>query len=202
MWAWAILPFAIHALAMAADEAWFHRRRGLPRWERWGHPADTATVLLCYAIALFLDPTRGNLILYAAAAGLSLLFVTKDEWIHARLCGGGETWLHAFLFTLHPVLLFLVGAHWQWGGNAGGSGVSGTTGSDGSHAVFAAFLAGQAVLTALFMTWQIAYWNGPWAPPLLPEAAGPSSAKTRGSPRAERADRTGQAGRVPAGEVA
>jgi hypothetical protein len=187
MWAWAILPFAVHALAMAADEAWFHRRRGLPRWERWGHPADTATVLLCYAIAIFLEPARGNLILYAAAAGFSLLFVTKDEWIHARHCTGGEMWLHAFLFTLHPVLLFLVGAHWQR---------DGFLRADGSHAVFTAFLSGQAALTALFMAWQIAYWNGPWAPPLPAETGRPGSAEARGQPQDRRA------GHVSAKEVA
>jgi hypothetical protein len=166
MWIWAILPFAVHALAMMVDEAWFHRRRGLPRWERWGHPADTATVLLCYVLALALEPTRGNLNLYVAAAAFSTLFVTKDEWIHARACGGGEMWLHAFLFALHPVLLSLVGAHWYLGGSATAAG-----GADGSHAVFAVFLAGQAVVTGLFMAWQALYWNGPWAPSLAMEAA-------------------------------
>lgn len=190
MWAWAIIPFAVHSLAMAADEAWFHRRRGLPRWERLGHPADTATVLLCYAIALFLEPTRGHQILYAAAAGFSLLFVTKDEWIHARHCAGGEMWLHAFLFTLHPVLLGLIGVHWL------GGAFPGADGTETSHAVFGAFLAGQAVLTALFLAWQIAYWNGPWAPPLPVEARGPESREAGGRPP----DR--KAGRIPAAEAA
>lgn len=159
MWFWAPLPFAVHALAMVVDEAWFHRRRGLPRWERLGHPADTATVLGCWILALAMEPARGNLPIYIAAAVLSTLFVTKDEWIHAGACTGGEMWLHAFLFAMHPVLLGVVGFHWQAAGAGAG------------HAFFGAFLAGQAAVTALFLLWQLIYWNGPWAPPLPAEAA-------------------------------
>jgi len=28
---------------MGVDEFYFHRRRGLPRWERLAHPLDTMT---------------------------------------------------------------------------------------------------------------------------------------------------------------
>lgn len=153
-WHLACLPFAIHAAAMAADEAWFHRRRGLPAWERWGHPADTATVLACYLLALNLPPGQGNLAVYAAAAACSTLFVTKDEWVHAGRCPGGEHWLHAFLFALHPVLLALAGLH------AFLPRVPGEAGRDFFHV----FLVGQAALAGAFLLWQVLYWNGPWAP--------------------------------------
>lgn len=159
MWHFAPALFVIHGIAMVVDEAWFHRRRGLPRWERWGHPADTATVLLCYVLALALEPAQGNLAVYTGAAVLSTLFVTKDEWIHAGACTGGEMWLHAFLFAMHPVLLFLAGAYW-WSSGVGAAGEAG-----GGRGFFGAFLAGQAVVTALFLAWQALYWNGPWAPP-------------------------------------
>lgn len=159
-WAWyaAPAPYLVHALAMAADEAWYHRRRGLGRWERWGHPADTLTVLVCYLLALA-APAAG-LGLYLAAAAFSTLFVTKDEWIHAGACTGGEMWLHAFLFALHPVLLLLAGLHgWTAPGSASGGAPAG-----GGHAFFGAFLAGQAAVTGMFLLWQTFYWNGPWAP--------------------------------------
>jgi hypothetical protein len=159
MQAWHLAPilFLAHAAAMVVDEAWFHRRRGLPRWERWGHPADTLTVLLCYVLALVLAPGRDGAALYVAAAALSTLFVTKDEWVHAGNCTGGEMWLHAFLFAMHPVLLALAGL-WRFRSPA--------PGAEAGHAFFGAFLAGQAAVTGIFLLWQILYWNGPWAPPL------------------------------------
>jgi hypothetical protein len=151
MWRLACIPFVIHSLAMLTDELRFHRSRGLPRWERWGHPADTLTVLACYAVALL----GGGLGVYLAASLFSLLFVTKDEWIHARRCTGGEMWLHAFLFSLHPVLLALLGWH--------AYGPSGAAGD--ARAFFAVFIAGQAWVTCAFLLWQILYWNGPWPRP-------------------------------------
>ena len=163
MWYLAPIPFVIHSLAMLADEGWFHRRRGLPRWERWGHPADTLTILPCYGLALFAPPTQGNLVAYVAAAVFSTLFITKDEWVHARHCTGGEMWLHAFLFGLHPVLLGLVGFHWQSSAGAG-------------SAFFAAFLAGQAALTVIFLAYQTLYWNVSWKRLHPPTAAPPPSA--------------------------
>ena len=42
-----MLPIALQAMAMVVDEGWFHRRRGLPRWERLGHPLDTLTIAVC-----------------------------------------------------------------------------------------------------------------------------------------------------------
>lgn len=157
LWHFAAAPFVIHGAAMVVDEAWFHRRRGLPRWERWGHPADTATVLLCWVLALTLRPA--DLWIFVAAAVFSALFVTKDEWVHARACTGGEMWLHAFLFTMHPVLLFLAGAWLKAGGSAS---------SAPGMGFFGIFLAGQAVLAAGFLVWQAVYWNGPWAPATAP----------------------------------
>ncbi|MEO7425719.1 MAG: hypothetical protein ABI036_11065 [Fibrobacteria bacterium] len=141
---------------MLVDELWFHRRRGLPAWERWGHPLDTLTVLACYALALALPPTRNGLLLYAGAAIVSTLFITKDEWVHARHCGGGESWLHACLFSLHPVLLAIAGA-WRFLPSPGPGLGPGT-----DHAFFGDFLVIQAALTGAFLCYQLLYWNGPW----------------------------------------
>jgi hypothetical protein len=170
MWRLAILPFLIHGLGMLVDELWFHRRRGLPAWERWGHPLDTLTVLACYALALALPPTRNGLFLYAGAAIVSTLFITKDEWIHARHCGGGESWLHACLFALHPVLLAIAGA-WRFLPGFGPSGFGPVLGSGPGlgpgpdHAFFGTFLLIQIALTGAFLGYQLLYWNGPWKTP-------------------------------------
>jgi hypothetical protein len=142
---------------MLMDEAWYHRRRGLPRWERWGHPLDTLTVLICYALALFRIGPQGNLPVYLAAAVFSALFVTKDEWIHAQACSGGEMWLHACLFALHPVLLGLAGMY-----------MLGIGGETPGRDFFGIFLAGQTSVTGLFLAYQLLYWNGPWKPALPP----------------------------------
>src|SRR5258708_18222986 len=104
--------FGTQAALMVVDEFYFHHKRSLPRWERIGHPLDTLSVLVCYAISLAFSPTHGWLGLYALAAAFSCLLITKDEFVHAKLCGPGEHWLHAVLFVLHPVVLTLAAILW------------------------------------------------------------------------------------------
>jgi 2-polyprenyl-6-hydroxyphenyl methylase/3-demethylubiquinone-9 3-methyltransferase len=65
--------------------------------------------------------------------------VTKDEAVHARLCGSGEHWLHALLFVLHPVVLAAFALLW-WTDHRG-------------------LLAGQLVLTLGFLGYQLVWWN-------------------------------------------
>lgn len=130
---------AVQAALMAADEGYFHRRRGLPRWERIGHPLDTLTVAACLAWACVASPTRANVIVYAALAFVSCLFVTKDEFVHRRHCTPAECWLHALLFVVHPVVLACF--CWAW--------------IDGAAWVIRAQLA----LTAALVAYQIVYWS-------------------------------------------
>lgn len=132
--AW-FVPIGLQAFAMIVDEAYFHRRRDLPRWERLGHPLDTLTIVLCLAWLLL----GGNLQIYVALAITSTLFVTKDEWVHTKHCSAGEHWLHAVLFALHPIVLTGFG-YLAWRGETG-------------------ILVGQLVVTLAFMTYQLVYWN-------------------------------------------
>jgi len=133
----------LQTAAMLVDELYFHRRRGLPRWERVGHPVDTLSVLACYALALASTPNEANLVAYAALAAFSCLLVTKDELVHSARCSAGEQWLHALLFVLHPIVLG--GAALLWFRHERG------------------LLALLASLTAGFGLYQITYWNVPWA---------------------------------------
>jgi 2-polyprenyl-6-hydroxyphenyl methylase / 3-demethylubiquinone-9 3-methyltransferase len=109
------IPIAAQALAMVVDEGWFHRRRGLPRWERIGHPLDTLTIVMCLAWLVITSPSSTTLGVYIGLATFSTLFVTKDEPVHAKLCGAGEHWLHAMLFVLHPIVLAAFGLLWWCG---------------------------------------------------------------------------------------
>ncbi len=152
MWPWAVLPFVAQGALILADER-LHLKRGLPAWERWGHPLDTFATAACYALAFVLPRTAAGLAVYAAAAIVACLCVSKDEWVHARHCGAGEGWLHALLFMLHPVLLALAGI-WAFADRS-------PAGSPGD-ARFRTFLEVQLMLTIAFGAWQIAYWNGPW----------------------------------------
>ena len=114
-----LLPACLQMLAMFADELVFHRRRGLPRWERLGHPLDTLTAALCYGwLALNPAPTSGALQVYLGLCAFSCLFITKDEFVHARLCEPMETWLHAVLFVLHPLVFLGFGVLWHLGTHA------------------------------------------------------------------------------------
>lgn len=106
------LLFGAQALVMFLDEFHYHHRRGLPRWERVGHPLDTASVLGCLLLVLLRPFGAPALRTYAMLAIFSCLFVTKDEWIHARVCSRGEHRLHLLLFALHPMVLAAVA--WMW----------------------------------------------------------------------------------------
>ena len=136
------IPLLIQAVLMFIDEIHFHRLRGLPRWERVGHPIDTFSVLLCYGVALTQPPSGGALTVYAALAILSCLLITKDEFVHARLCPPAEQWLHALLFVVHPIVLGATGLLWF------------------KHKT--AILAGQSAMTVAFGCYQLIYWNHPW----------------------------------------
>ena len=138
-----VAPFVVQAAVMFVDERVYHRRRGLPRYERIGHPIDTLSAALCYAWLVFARPTRAHACAYAAIAIVSALVVTKDEPIHARACSPGEHWVHALLFMLHPIVLGAAAYVW-WTGR------------------LRALLVAELALTIAFAAYQLAYWNGPW----------------------------------------
>ncbi|HTJ46581.1 MAG TPA: hypothetical protein VL463_30955 [Kofleriaceae bacterium] len=134
-----LVPAALQAAAMAADEGYFHRRRGLPRWERRGHPIDTLSVAIAYAYLALASPTTTHAEIFALIAFASCVIVTKDEPIHARLCTAGEHWLHAILFVLHPIVFACFAALW-W-----------------QHVTTPIAL--QLALTIAFGLYQITYWR-------------------------------------------
>ena len=134
------LPFAIQGLVMFFDELYFHRKRGLPLWERLGHPLDTLTVLGCYLFMLFNQPTDLNLKIYIGLAVFSCLFITKDEFVHSEHCEPAENWLHSLLFVLHPICFLAAFLVWQ------------------EQKDFI-FLKAQAVVIFCFMIYQITYWS-------------------------------------------
>jgi 2-polyprenyl-6-hydroxyphenyl methylase/3-demethylubiquinone-9 3-methyltransferase len=139
--AWLAIPIGLQALAMIVDEGVFHRRRGLPKWERIGHPLDTLTIALCLAWLVATRPSDAHaLAIYVALAAFSTLFVTKDEPIHTRLCTAGEQWLHSLLFVLHPIVLAAFGMLWWAGGHE-------------------AILVGQLAVVVAFGGYQVTYWN-------------------------------------------
>jgi hypothetical protein len=167
-WTWALLaPLGVQAAAMLCDELYFHRKRGLGLWERVGHPLDTLTMLACIGWALLTTPTPRTMACYAIFAVLSCAVITKDEFVHTRRCSGGEHWLHAVLFVVHPLSLASVGAVWlardRWGGGLpdwfGGSMIRAPL----APLPFASqLLPGQFALTAAFCLYQALYWNLPW----------------------------------------
>lgn len=128
----------IQGAAILFDEFVFHRRRGLPRWERIGHPIDTLSVVACLMFLIFVDRTPTAEKIYIAMAVGSSILVTKDEWVHRKLCSAEEMWLHAILFMVHPLMLFTAMAEWEQ-----------------SRPLFMAMAGGVVV----FLVYQIVYWN-------------------------------------------
>jgi hypothetical protein len=98
---------------MVIDEFYFHRRRGLPLWERVGHPADTLSVLACFLFVLNTPLTKSSLLIYSVMCIFSCLLVTKDEFVHQSICPAGEHWLHSILFILHPISFLAVYFIWS-----------------------------------------------------------------------------------------
>ena len=76
------------------------------------HFLDTLIFLACLVLPILVAPTPPNIRLFAWMAVGSCLLITKDEFIHQRLCSGGEHWLHAVLFILHPIVLFATAFLW------------------------------------------------------------------------------------------
>lgn len=143
MWLIGAVPFLVQIVAIGVDEYYFHIKRGLPKWERIGHPLDTLTVLLCFAFALIIAPSEGMIKWYVALGILSCLMITKDEFVHKHYCPPAEHWLHAVLFINHPILLTSMGLMWYYG-----------------HGFL--FLALQALAVFGFFLYQVIYWNFIW----------------------------------------
>ncbi len=135
-----LIPVAIQSIAMFVDEFYFHRKRGLPRWERVGHPIDTLSVLLCYLFLLVTLPTQENIYIYAGLCAFSCLLITKDEFVHSERCEASENWLHAILFVLHPITFLSAGIMWY-------------------QDLSVDFLFLQPLVVAGFMLYQIIYWS-------------------------------------------
>lgn len=143
------LVFVVQAAVMLVDELHYHHQRGLPRWERIGHPLDTASVLACFALVLLRPFEAATVRIYAALALFSSLFVTKDEWVHARLCSAGERRLHTLLFALHPLALACVG--WLW------PRIHPRVGAPDAR--LTVIFGTQFALALVFFIYQILYWN-------------------------------------------
>ena len=134
------VPFLFQGVAMFFDEIYFHRKRGLPLWERIGHPLDSLSVLLCYGFIYLKNPTTANIYIYIGLCAFSSLLITKDEFIHTEKCEARENWLHAFLFVLHPITFLCAGIIWK-------------------ENLSQPFLLFQPVVIFAFMMYQIIYWS-------------------------------------------
>ncbi len=141
------LPFLIQAFAIGFDEFYFHLKRGLPRWERIGHPVDTLSTIACFAYVLFTPYSTASLPYFITLCIISSLLITKDEWVHRKHCEGREQWLHALLFINHPLLLIALGILWSF---------------FTKHPLFFVFASIQLGLSALFFSYQLIYWNFLW----------------------------------------
>ncbi len=150
----AALPVLVQAAALAFDEFVFHHRRGLPRWECLGHPLDTFSVLVPTCVAAFAHLDQRSFIVFVGTALFSCFFVTKDEWVHARLCDAREQWLHAVLFICHPLVFVSLGILWMW---RDAPQIFGLNAQYIPITMMALYF--QAVLLAVFLVYQVIYWN-------------------------------------------
>ena len=147
------LPFLVQAVCIFFDEYVYHLKRGLPRWERIGHPLDTFSVLACFLFVLFIPYSPAGIKYYVGVALMSCVLITKDEFVHKHVCPASEQWLHALLFVNHSILLSVLGVLWP-----SLTGEPLFTWLPNSSMIWV-FLWSQTLLTALFLFYQIVYWN-------------------------------------------
>jgi hypothetical protein len=148
-----IVPLLFQGLAILVDEFYFHHKRGLPRWERWGHPLDTLVSFFCLLFLLFVSFSEKSLLVYFLICLASCFFVTKDERVHTKECGAAENWLHAVLFLMHPLIFVSFGLMWYF------DSYEMKLAPWGFHLPFEAVLKGQLVVTGAFGLYQWIYWN-------------------------------------------
>lgn len=160
LWCVALLPFILQSIAILLDEGIFHIKRGLPKWERIGHPLDTLSFLACFLFVLFVPFSTFAFVIYTVLACFSCLMVTKDEFIHKECCPAAEHWLHAILFILHPITLAMTAAMWPI--------KDGTALPEWVMPLFnerellSSFLYMQAGAMTLFLVYQVVFWNMIW----------------------------------------
>ncbi|HSX12155.1 MAG TPA: hypothetical protein VLF61_01540 [Rhabdochlamydiaceae bacterium] len=154
------IPFILQLIVIGIDEGYFHLKRGLPRWERIGHPLDTLSVLLCFLFVLYIPFSPLALKWYIALSLFSCLFVTKDEFVHKHHCPASENWLHALLFLNHPVVLSALGLIWFAGSEHDTA--SWLTRWLDQPEILRQFLMVQTGGVLLFLLYQIVYWNFIW----------------------------------------
>lgn len=140
MMPWILIPFALQGLVMGFDEFYFHQRRTLPAWERWGHPLDTVTVLFPLLLVFFVPYSDRMALIFLWLALVSCASVTKDEWVHANFCVPGEHWVHSLLFLLHPLIFGSMFLLWREPGGR-------------------VWLALELALLIPFLAYQTLYWN-------------------------------------------
>jgi hypothetical protein len=157
-----LAPFLIQSILIIFDEGKYHIKRGLPKWERIGHPVDTLSFVLCLFFVQITNYTATNLIWYILVSSASCLLITKDEFVHKHHCEAGEQWVHAVMFVNHSVMLTTLGLLWY--------AVKGACPSEFFHPLvknkelISQFLKAQTLFTVSFMAYQIIYWNIIWKP--------------------------------------
>lgn len=155
------LPFLIQLIAISIDEFYFHIKRGLPKWERIGHPLDTLTTLFVFFFVWFI-PFQSHLwYLFIALSLFSCFFVTKDEFVHKEVCPASEQWLHALLFVNHPILLLTLAYFWPI---LHGHPLELFPQALKYAPFYKKMLLGQITSSICFMFYQIIYWNFLWQP--------------------------------------
>ncbi len=137
-----LIPYFVQMVAIGLDEFIFHVKRGLPKWERIGHPLDTLSVLACFLFVLYVPYSPLALKIYIGLAIFSCILITKDEFVHKHVCPASEQWLHALLFVNHSIVLIVTGILWP-----------------SLEGAYYLFLLLQAAFVFLFFLYQVIYWN-------------------------------------------
>ncbi len=166
MWMLIFAPFVVQAVSITLDEYVFHIKRGLPKWERIGHPLDTLSVLSCFLFVFFFPYSETHFKWYIGIAIFSCILITKDEFVHKHHCPASEQWLHALLFVNHPIMLAALA--FMWPVLSAETLPSWVPAFFNHKQAFYPFLLMQIGTISFFLLYQVIYWNFIWKPKTLP----------------------------------
>jgi hypothetical protein len=109
--------FAVYGLILFIDEFAFHRRKGLA--ERRSQALDTFWMAACAGVVSFVEYGDMPRLVFGGLSLISMIWMTRNQFEHARHATPGEHYLHSLQFVLHPILLITLMAVWQFIDGAG-----------------------------------------------------------------------------------
>ena len=107
-----LIIMSLQVILFHVDEYYFHRKRGLSKYEIASAITDGAFYVLPLIIATFAKFDSIWKTIFIVLAGISCLSIAKNELFYPAL-QVKERIIHSLLYVLHPILLYSFYISWK-----------------------------------------------------------------------------------------